>query len=109
MLDGYLDQAQIALQAQAAQAAPSAGAARQDPEAARAAAEDFEAMFVAQMLGSMFEGIETDGLFGGGHGEEVFRSLLIDEYGKVIARAGGIGLADTVQRQIIAMQEGAAP
>ena len=30
----------------------------------------------------MFSGIKTDGLFGGGQGEEMFRSMMIDQYGK---------------------------
>jgi Rod binding domain-containing protein len=108
MLDSYLDQAQLSLQAQAAPAAARRSASPGTPDSARAAAEEFEAMFVSQMLGSMFEGIETDGMFGGGHGEKVFRSLLVQEYGKIVARAGGIGLADAVQRQILTMQEGDA-
>ena len=34
-----------------------------------AAAKDFESMFMAQMLQPMMEGLNVDGLFGGGHGE----------------------------------------
>lgn len=73
--------------------------------AAKKAAQDFEAVFIAQMLGQMFEGIPTDGPFGGGQGEAVFRSLMMDQYGKEIASQGGIGLADTVTRQLLSMQE----
>jgi Rod binding domain-containing protein len=75
------------------------------PDKARETAEELEAMFLAQMIGHMFEGIETDGPFGGGHGEEMFRSMLFDEFGKAIARAGGIGIADAVQREILRVQE----
>jgi Rod binding domain-containing protein len=80
-------------------------AATRDPAQAKQAAQDFEAVFLSQMIEHMFAGIETDGLFGGGHGEETFRSLLYDEFGKVLARAGGIGLADSVQREILKAQE----
>jgi hypothetical protein len=30
----------------------------------------------------------------------------VDEYGKAFARAGGIGIADAVLREILKMQEG---
>ena len=74
-------------------------------EKAKQTAQEFEAQFLAQMISHMFEGIETDGMFGGGHGEEMYRSLMFDEFGKALARAGGIGLADAVQREILKAQE----
>ena len=72
---------------------------------ARKAAESFEAFFISQMLADMFSGVETDPLFGGGPGETVFRSLMIDEYGKSVASTGGIGIADSVLREIVRLQE----
>ena len=57
------------------------------------------------MLAPMFEGLETDELFGGGPGEDIYRSILVEEYGKAIARSGGIGIADAVQREILRLQE----
>lgn len=71
---------------------------------ARDAAQKFESQFLSQMLGQMFQGIETDGPFGGGHGEEMFRSLLTDSMAKEMTKADGIGLADTVQREILKLQ-----
>ena len=68
-------------------------------------AEEFEAVFIAQMMAPMFQGLETDELFGGGPGEDIYRSILIEEYGKSIARAGGIGLSDAIQREILRLQE----
>ncbi len=41
----------------------------QEADALRRAAEEFEAVFLSEMLGPMFEGIETEGLGGGGMGE----------------------------------------
>jgi Rod binding domain-containing protein len=76
-----------------------------DEAAARAAAKEFEAIFVAQMLQHMFAGIETDGPFGGGRGEEVFRSQMIDHYGQMIADSGGIGITDALTREILSLQE----
>ncbi len=76
------------------------------PEEAQAVAQEFEAMFLSQMLQPMFEGISTDGPFGGGHAENIYRSLLVQEYGKALAARGGIGLADTVAQEMIKWQEG---
>jgi Rod binding domain-containing protein len=75
------------------------------PDETRKAAEAFEQFFIAQMLDHMFAGIKTDGPFGGGNGEKIFRSLLNTEYAKVISQTGGIGIADVVQREMIKMQE----
>ena len=75
-----------------------------DPQV-RQAAEDFEAIFLGQMLAPMFQGLETDGLFGGGSAERVYRSMMIQEYGRAMAANGGIGIADAVQREILRMQE----
>lgn len=69
------------------------------------AAQEFEAVFIGEMLKPMFEGIETDDMFGGGKGEEVFRGMMITEYGKMIAQNGGIGLADHIKETMIQLQE----
>jgi Rod binding domain-containing protein len=67
-------------------------------------AKDFEATFVSNMLGQMFEGLDTSGPFGGGQGEEMFRSVLMDAFGKQIVKSGGIGVAASVQREMLKMQ-----
>lgn len=71
---------------------------------AKDAAEKFEAQFLSSMLQQMFSGLKTDGPFGGGAGEEMFRSLLTDAMAKQMTKSGGIGLADTVQREILKLQ-----
>ncbi len=76
-----------------------------DPEKLKASAENFESFFLTSMMEQMFAGIETDGPFGGGEGESVFRSMLNQEYGKAIASSGGVGIADMVYRQMLALQE----
>ncbi len=102
--------------ARPASGSPAAGGAAQSsaaPPDSRAAdirrtAESFEAMFLAQMLAPMFDGLPTDGEFGGGAGERAFRPMLIEEYGKAIMRAGGVGVADAVAREMMRLQ-GIAP
>ena len=76
-----------------------------DPVAAKQAAEQFEGVFITQFLGEMFSGISSDGPTGGGQGEEMFRSLMMDEYGKQFAAQGGFGLAAAVQRELLKTQE----
>lgn len=75
------------------------------PEKIRAAGQEFEAVFATQMLKPMFEELSTDSFFGGGHTEGVFRSLMVDEFGKLIAQRGELGIADTVQRELLKLQE----
>ena len=82
------------------QPAPTSDIAR-----AQEQGHEFEAVFLSTMLNQMFSGLKTDGPFQGGHAEEQFRSLLVDELGKSIADAGGIGVADAVARELIAIQE----
>jgi peptidoglycan hydrolase FlgJ len=72
---------------------------------AKKAAQQFEGVFVSEFLGSMFEGISTDGPFGGGQGEAMFRSLMLDEYGKQIESRGGFGLTNSITRSLLAHQE----
>lgn len=97
-----LGQASLALSQ--SQTTPNMGKG-QSMAAMKKSATDFEAVFVSQMFSQMFDGVSTDGMFGGGHGEEMFRSVLIDEYGKQVAKHGGLGIGDAVLRTMIATQE----
>ncbi|HEY0302121.1 MAG TPA: rod-binding protein [Rhizomicrobium sp.] len=76
-----------------------------DPLVAKRTAEQFEGVFITQFLGEMFSGISSDGPFGGGQGEAMFRSLMMDEYGKQIAAQGGFGLSAAVTRELLKHQE----
>jgi peptidoglycan hydrolase FlgJ len=71
----------------------------------KATAQDFEAFFVTHAFEDMFADLSSDPLFGGGEGEDIFRSFLLQEYGKQVAKAGGIGVSDMVQRQLLQLQE----
>lgn len=90
---------------------PRVPAASMSRNELRQAAQEFEAFYLARALEPMFEGLSTEAPFGGGMAEDMWRSLLIDEYGKAIARAGGIGIAQAIVRGLIDVQEraGAAP
>lgn len=91
--------------AQIAAAKSSALAADGEKAALRKAAEDFEAVFLGQMLQPMFSEIGQDPLLGGGPGEEIYRGMLVEELGKEFSRSGGIGLADQVYKELLKLQE----
>lgn len=81
--------------------APKAAAANDVDTAAR----EFEAVFIAQMMEQLFADVPTDGPMGGGSGERIFRSLMIQEVGKQMAAQGGFGLSEQVKRELLALQE----
>lgn len=72
---------------------------------AREVARDFEAVFLAEMLKPIFESVKISETFGGGGAEDIWRSQQVAEYGKALARKGGIGIADAVLRQMLKSQE----
>jgi flagellar protein FlgJ len=72
----------------------------------KAAAKDFEAVFISEMMSHMFEGISSDPMFGGGSGEDMFHGMLVQEYGKEMAKGQGIGISDALQKMMIQMQQG---
>ena len=97
-----ISQTQLAYQA--TKATPKLG--RVDTEVqARKTAEEFEAFFLGQMLQPMFANMDAAPPFGGGHSEKIWRSMMVDEFGKSMAKAGGIGIADSIQREILRLQE----
>lgn len=70
----------------------------------RAAAEEFEAVFLAQVLQTMNAGIGGPGPLTEGD-NEAWASMLQEEYGRLISRSGGIGIADALLREMLKVQE----
>jgi len=102
-MDASIQSAMMMAQPALAKAPMASGNAVADAKASK----EYESVFISQFLGSMFSGISSDGPTGGGQGEEMFRSLMIDQYGKAIEQRGGFGLADAMQRQLLKHQEAA--
>jgi Rod binding domain-containing protein len=71
----------------------------------RAQAQDFEVQFVNSMFQQMYAGVEGDGPFGNSTGVGPWRSFLTEEYAKNFVKRGGIGIADSVYRSLLSMQE----
>ncbi len=70
----------------------------------RETAQKFEASFLSIMLQQMFEGVEVAAPFGGGPGETMFKSFMTEAMAKQVSQAGGIGIADTVAREMLKLQ-----
>jgi Rod binding domain-containing protein len=99
----------ISSMASMASQTPAVAAPKATGDAAKAdwAAKEYESVFISQFLGSMFSGIKTDGITGGGQGEEMFRSLMVNEYAKGLQQRGGFGLAAQMKAQLLKHQEAA--
>ena len=67
-------------------------------------AEQFEASFLSSMLSTMFQGVSTSAPFGGGPGEDMWKSFLADAMAKQMAKAGGIGVSRAVAKEMLKMQ-----
>jgi Rod binding domain-containing protein len=90
-------------------AKPTATAPMSASESAKRAAIhktaiDFEATFLSQMMSHMFEGVSSPAPFGGGEGEEIYKSFLTDAFSKQMAKSGGVGVAASVQREMLKIQ-----
>ena len=97
--------AQSALFAAQQPALPALSRGAIDPAKAAHVAQEYESVFISQFLSSMFSGIKTDGPFGGGQGEEMFRSMMVDQYAKGLTARGGFGLAASMQAELLKHQQ----
>lgn len=71
-------------------------------------AQGLEASFLQTMIGTMFEGIKGEGLMGSeATGQDAWRGMMIEEYGKSLSAKGGIGLAPQIYREMLRYQESA--
>lgn len=100
--------AQTALFAAQQPSLPTLSRGGLDPAKAAHVAKEYESVFISQFLSSMFSGIKTDGPFGGGQGEEMFRSMMVDQYAKGLTARGGFGLAASMQAELLKHQQAPA-
>jgi Rod binding domain-containing protein len=74
-------------------------AARDPSKAVRKTAEQFEAYFIQQMMKTMRESIEKSDLIEGGN-IDMYQDLMDKEVSLSMAKRGGMGLADMLERQM---------
>jgi flagellar protein FlgJ len=97
--DGIADKAR---QLQRRSTGDGAGLTEKQRQQAKKVGQDFEALFVGMMMKSMRDTVGKDTLTGGGHGEEIYRSMLDQEYAAVsVKRGGGLGIAKIIEKDII--------
>jgi Rod binding domain-containing protein len=104
-MDATLATARSKASANKLQALTQAGSEGDSKQAIEETAKKFEAVFISQMLKPMFETVERNEMFSGGHGGKMFRGMMVEEYGKKMAEAGGIGLAEHIKQELIDIQE----
>lgn len=68
-------------------------------------AKELEGTFLSVMIEPMFSKDGNSGVFGGGHGNDIYRSMMVQQYGQILSQSGGIGLADNIAKQMLALQE----
>jgi peptidoglycan hydrolase FlgJ len=80
-------------------AAPNARGAETNDSRMKEVAEEFESLFVKQMLSAMRDTLDTDNrMLHGGTGEEYFQDMLYTEYAKVMSKRTDFGIAEMVQK-----------
>ena len=77
-----------------------------DPTHVKEVAQDFESLFIHQLLKEFDQTVHhEDSLLYAGHAEDVFRSMYNQELARVMAKAGGIGFADMIEKDVLAREE----
>lgn len=72
---------------------------------AAAAARAFEGLLLGELSRMMFETSASDGLFGGGEAEGIYRSMFAEHVGAAMASRGGLGLVPGLTAEILALQQ----
>jgi flagellar protein FlgJ len=69
------------------------------------ACEDFQAVFIKQMLDTMRKTVDkSQSLIQQNEGEKVFEDMLYDEYAKKMSKSAGFDLADNLYKQMAFLQ-----
>ena len=71
----------------------------------RAQAEELEGVFLNTLVKEMFATIGKDDKFSGGFAEETWRGMQAEQYAGELARNGGLGLADALVSDLLAVQQ----
>lgn len=61
-------------------------------------AVELESVLISSMIEPMFPNGKESGLYGGGHGSDIFRQMMIDQYARIIAQNNGLGLAENIEK-----------
>lgn len=78
----------------------SKGSKAQDDEKLKELCKDFEAIMVSMMIKSMRSSVPQDGLIPDTFGEDVFRSMLDDQYAALMVQRQDFGIAQQLYEQL---------
>ena len=81
-----------------------AGNSTQNREQLEKAAEEFEAVFLAQVMNGLTAGLEGEGSLANAESDP-FAGMLQQEYAKLISKSGGVGVGDAVLKEMLKLQE----
>jgi flagellar protein FlgJ len=71
---------------------------------------DLEGVFLNTLMKEMFGSIKTDDKdLGGGFAEQTWRGMQAEQMAGAVSDAGGIGLADSILSELLAVQEQGQP
>ena len=74
-----------------------------EKEEIKMACEEFESYFLQMMFREMRKtSFNEDGMFARSNAEKIFTDMMDEEVAKSAAKAGGIGLADMMYKQMVA-------
>ena len=74
----------------------------------RQQAEELEGVFLNTLTKTLFSSIKTDeSVMGGGFSEETWRSMQSEQLAATMAQNGGLGIAEQLLPDLLAMQEAA--
>lgn len=76
-----------------------------DKKSAQAQGREFEAIFLGQVLNTISQGLGEKTGFDGGSAEAQWRSILNEHVGRAVAARGGVGIAQSVTRELLRAQE----
>ena len=79
---------------------PTRSSIEDSPEAIHEAARTFESLFLNEIMKNMRKTLPEDGLLNQGFANNVFNSMLDQEYSQLAAKSGQLGLADVIARQL---------
>ena len=80
--------------------APKPGMQGDSPEAIREVARNFESLFINESMKNMRKTLPKDGILSKGFANNVFNSMLDQEYSQIASRSGQFGLAEAIARQL---------
>lgn len=87
---------------------PGATLTQAQRDKVQAQAEELEGVFLNTLTKELFSSIKTDeSVMGGGFGEETWRSMQSEQVAATMAQNGGLGIAEQLLPDLLAMQEAA--